>query len=284
MAARFWGMRAGGLLAIALLVSVIYPREVPAAAETAPAAAIAVAVPTSQAIATPATDLAFRLGVKPAGDSLHELAAALTKAAAGKFPGLELFELEIGLGDYAGDAAAQRALRNFTADARFTRSGDQLKYIDAAWLSGTFGFTTIGPAQYACVDNGCEGQAVGAPEAPELHPPLRDWQIDRAGIVQAVAAHPDLFAEGLMTVTVTSAVRALRGPTSSSVNGPQPAALTALPGDHVVVAIAGTPHSCDIIQPGEYWTGHLCGNYLIIDGVDGRELDAGSYHEFHQED
>ena len=250
----------------------------------APSAAAGIVIVAPQTQATPAaTDLAYRIGVKPRGSSLHDIADALGKAAGTKFPGIELFEFEIGLGDYAGETAAQLALRNFNAVARFTRSEEQARDIDAAWLSGTFGFATIGPAQFACIANGCEG-ATNEVEAPGFHPPLQGWQIDRADIVRAIAAHAERFAEGLMTVTVTSAIRARTSGKTVGAGGAKSPALLGLPDAHAVVVVVGAAHPCDIIHPGEYWTGYLCGNFLVIDGASGKDLDAGAYHEFHQVD
>jgi hypothetical protein len=270
---------------IALLIRPAAAHAGDAGRPSAGAAGIAIAAPSPHAGATPAaaTDFAYRIGVKPHGTSLHEIADALGQAAATKFPDLQLFEFEIALGDYAGDTAAQLALRNFSAVARFTRSGDQARYIDAAWLPGTFGFATIGPAQFACIANGCESGADGS-ETPRLHPPLRDWQIDRSDIVRAIAAHAESFSDGLMMVTVTSAIRARTSGKTIGAGGAKSPALLGLPDDHAVVVVVGAPHPCDIISPGEYWTGYLCGNYLVIDGVTGRDLDGGAYHEFHQVD
>jgi hypothetical protein len=259
-------------------------------ASKAPAAVagIAIAAPSPAAGATPAAppDFAYRIGVKPQGTSLHEIADALAKAANTKFPNLQLFEFEIQLGDYAGDIAAQLALRDFSTVARLARAGDQSRYIDAAWLPGAFGFATIGPVEFACVANGCEGLSgvSNQLEAPGLHPALRDWQIDRADMVRAIGRHAESFSDGLMMVTVTSAVRARTGGKTIGAGGAKSRALLGLPEDHVVVVVVGASHPCDLITPGEYWTGYLCGNYLVIDGVTGGDLDGGAYHEFHQVD
>jgi len=274
--------------ALASLMLATLARAGDAAVPSAAVAGIAIAAPSPQAGATPAatTDFAYRIGVKPHGSSLHDIADALDQAANTKFPDLRLFEFEIDLGDYAGDTAAQLALRNFNAVARFTKSGDQASYIDAAWLPGAFGFATIGPAQFACIADGCAGVSgvSGQLEAPGLHPPLRDWQIDRADIVRAIAAHAESFSDGLMMVTVTSAIRARTSGKTVGASGAKSPALLGLPDDHAVVIVVGASHPCDVTNPGEYWAGYLCGNYLAIDGVSGKDLDGGAYHEFHQVD
>jgi hypothetical protein len=220
----------------------------------------------------------------PAGASLHQIVDALAQAAAKVFGPAKPFELELGLGDYAGDAAAQRSLRYFDSDARFAVAGDDLRYVDASWLPGMLGLATIARNDFACVGAECIGGAhLGEPAA--MPPALAGWTIDRTHVVQAVTAHQDLFGEGLMTVTVTSAIRARTNGVVFGASDAKSAMLSGLSDDHPVVVIVGTPHRCDVIHEGEhYWSGHLCGNYLVIDGIDGNELDAGGYHEFHQEE
>jgi hypothetical protein len=118
-----------------------------------------------------------------------------------------------------------------------------------------------------------------------MHPGVCGWKIDREEIRRAVAARPELFGEGLASVSVTSAIRTRTpGKVFGLTGAGKSAALNALSDDHAVVAIVGVSHPCDIIHPGQYWSGYLCDNYLITDGTDGRELAAGVYHEFHQED
>jgi hypothetical protein len=228
-------------------------------------------------------NLSYRISVKPRGNSLHEIADAIGKTAAEKFTGAQLFEFEIDLGDYAGNVPAQLALRNFHAVARLAIPGQQVRYIDAGWLSGIFGFATIGPAEFACIRAQCVGGA-NEMERPELHPPLRDWKIDRSEIVRAVAEDGERFGSGLMMVTVTSAIRARTIGKAFGAGGARSAALFGLPGDHAVAVIVGAPNPCDAADTGESRTGYLCGNYLVIDGADGSDLDAGSYREFHVED
>lgn len=272
--------------AIALVIFATPAHSAGAGQPAAPVAAgIAIAAPSPQSSAAPAEqiNLAYRISVKPRGNSLHEIADALGKTAAEKFTGAQLFEFEIGLGDDAGDVAAQLALRNFHAVARLAMPGQQVRYVDAGWLSGTFGFATIGPAEFACIRTECEGGA-NEIEPTQLHPPLRDWKIDRAEIVRAVAAHAERFGSGLMMVTVTSAIRARTNGKAFGAGGAKSTALFGVPDDHAVAVIVGAPNPCDTVNAGEYWTGYLCGNYLVIDGADGSDLDAGVYREFHQED
>lgn len=251
-------------------------------------AGIAAAVSSQQGHTTPppAPQLAYRISVKPRGTSLHQIADALAQAAGSKFSDLQLFELEIDLGDYAGEVAAQLALRHFNAVARFAKTGDPVRYIDAAWLPGTFGFATIGPAQFACIVNGCEevpGESAQL-ELPGLHPALSGWQIDRGEIARAIAAHADSFSDGLLMVTTTSAIRARTSGKTVGADGVKSRTLLELPNDHAVVVIVGASHPCDVNSPGENWMGYLCGNYLVIDGATGGDLDGGSYHQVHQMD
>jgi len=222
--------------------------------------------------------------VTPAGTSMHAIVDALGQEAARIFGPARLFELQLGLGDYAGDAAAQRALAKFDCDARFAIAADDGgHFLDASWLPGMLGLATIARTAFACDGTDCGGAAT-TPEPPSMHPVLAEWTIDRGPIAQAVAAHQELFGDGLMNVTVTSAIRARTDAVVFGAGGARSAMLFGLSDNHPVVVIVGTPHRCDVIRDGEYWTGYLCGNYLVIDGIDGGDLDAGPYHEFHQED
>jgi hypothetical protein len=253
----------------------------------------AIAVPTAAPSSAPAGQhpRSLRIPVRSPGRSFHQVAAALAQAARTGFAAGRLFEFDAGLGDYAGNADAQRELRSYEANARFLLPNNDLKYVDVEWLLPHPEFPDLSALgawvredEFVCINAECESE-VNRPEPAGLHPALREWRIDRGQIARAVAAHPDLFREGLMSVTVTTTIRVRTpGKVFGTTGADKSAALRKLAADQAVVAVVEAPHPCDIVQPGEYWTGYLCGHYLIIDGADGSDLVAGPYHEFHQED
>src|SRR5579863_5472193 len=105
-------------------------------------ARLGIAVLLSTAIATPTPSLApggenprrFEIQMSSSDRSFHGVADALARAATSRLAAASLFEFEAGLGDYAGDAKAQRELRDYEANARFLLSGNNLKYVAARWL------------------------------------------------------------------------------------------------------------------------------------------------------
>lgn len=282
-------------LLIALAAFAITAARIPVAdaqggRKAAAVGAIAVAAPTPTA--TPAErPLRLRVPVSPPDHSFHQVATALTEAARANSAAGGLFQFDAELGDYAGDARAQREISDYVANARFALPEDSRKYVDAQWMLPDLS-PGAPPDRGAWIREDAFASIVaeGAPDAARseparMHPGVRGWKIDREEIVRAVAVRPELFREGLASVTVTSAIRARTPEKVFGLTGAgKSAALNALPADHAVVAIVSVSHPCDIIHPGEYWTGYLCGNYLVIDGADRRELAAGAYHEFHQED
>ena len=225
-----------------------------------------------------------QVSVTPAGPSIHQIADALRRKAARIFGTAKLFEIELGLGDYAGDAAAQRAPKNFDCDARFAARGNDIEYVDASWLPGVIGLATIAENDFGCVSADCGGNGARRGEPPEMHPALTGWAIDRGEIVQAIGAHQELFGEGLMAVTVTSAIRARTDGVIFGAGGAWSAMLYGLSGKHPVAVIVGAPHRCEDAEHSASGSEFLCGNYLVIDGSDGSDLDAGAYREAHQED
>ncbi len=253
--------------------------------------AIAVTVPTPTGAPSSERPPRLRVPVNPADHSFHEVAAALAQAARSNSDAGDLFQFDAELGEYAGDARAQREIRGYLANARFELPADGRKYIDTQWMLPDPSLPNL-PDRGAWVREddfasiGAEGDPEAArPEPAGLHPALRGWRIDRKEIARAVAAHPKQFRAGLMSVTVTSAIRARTPEKVFGLTGADNSdTLRKLAADQAVVAIVGASHQCDIIHPGEYWTGYLCGNFLIIDGADGHELASGQYHEFHQED
>lgn len=282
------------LTALALVgLAIVAPRGSVCGAQgqAIPPLGIAVATPTPFSAPAGQRPRSLRIPVRSPGRSFHQVAATLAQAARTGFAAGRLFEFDAELGDYAGNADAQRELRSYDANARFLLPKNDLKYVDVQWLLPHPEFPDLSALgarvredYFVCVNVECESE-VNQPEPAGLHPALRGWRIDREQITRAVAAHPDLFREGLMSVTVTTAIRARTpGKVLGTTGADKSAALRKLAADQAVVAVVEAPHPCDIIHPGEYWTGYLCGHYLIIDGTDGRDLVAGPYHEFHQED
>lgn len=253
---------------------------------------IAVATPTPSSTPAGPHLRSLQVPVRSPHRSFHHVAAALRQAArTAGFASVRLFEFDAEIGDYAGDTNAQREVGGYLADARFLLPKNDLKYVDAQRTLPDLEFSQwpalrawVREDYFVCINADCESEA-NETEPAGLHPALRAWRVDREQIVGAVATHPDLFREGLMSATVTSAIRARTpGKVLGTAGAGTSAALNKLAVERAVVAIVEAPHPCDIIHPGEYWTGYLCGHYLIIDGADGRDLVAGQYHEFHQED